>query len=594
MDIRQLADRLGDYKIKGNEIVFDLCPYCHGGDHRDKFSAAMNVEVGAFNCKRGSCGKQLSFKQVCEDFGYKTDFRSTVGTTYSRPAKLYKPPVTPIKPLTTATEQYLTLRKINCETQKAYRIGTDEHGNIIFPFYENRTDEKPVFLKFRPSHKVQAGERKSWRDSDTKPILFGMWLCKPDKPLCIFEGEIDAMSGYESGIPNCVSIPSGCEDLTFLDTCYDFIKQFEAIYLFGDNDAPGREMQQKLSTIFSEDHRVYLVEHDYKDANELLFRKGSQAVKTAYDTAHELPVYGLIDLATVTPLDVKHISRVGSGLKALDAKIGGFPLGECTILTGRRGEGKSTFAGQLALSAVNQSQNVCLYSGEMRSDRVQYWLNLQAAGTGNIENYHDTAMNRNVYSVKNPVLEKIKAWYAGKFFLYDNSIAGANESDSILKVFTYAVKRYNCKFMVIDNLMTCNYSGSDRDFYRQQSSLVGEFVNFAKHFNVHVLICAHPRKSNGSLSNDDISGSSDITNRVDNVFALEKLSDEAKAAAGCDAILSILKNRGDGATGKIGLDFDPVSRRLYVPSEGQLNYGWQNIEVAPAWIEAEVTDELPY
>ena len=370
-----------------------------------------------------------------------------------------------------------------------------------------------------------------------------MWLSDPVKPLCIFEGEIDALSGYESGIPNCVSVPSGCEDLSWLDTCYDWLNLFENIYLFGDNDDAGQAMQQKLSAIFAEDHRVFVVDHNFKDANELLFREGTKAVKAAYDNARELPVVGLIDLADVTPLDVTHIPHISSGLLALDSKIGGFPLGETSILTGRRGEGKSTFAGQLALSAVNQGWHACIYSGEMRADRVQYWLNLQAAGAENIDLYHDEFLNRDISTVKKPALEKIKQWYAGKIFLYDNSIDQAGEAESILKVFKYAVKRYDCRFFLVDNLMTCRYSGNDRDFYRQQSSLVGEFVQFAKQFNVHVLLCAHPRKTVGGLSNDDISGSADISNRADNVFSLELLDEKAKVSAGCDSLLSILKNR---------------------------------------------------
>lgn len=592
-DIRQAAARLGEYHEKGNELVFKLCPYCHGGDHRDRYSAAMNAETGAFNCKRGSCGVGRSFRQLCEDFHIPVEERRP-NTYYGRPAasKRYKMPSTQPQPLTTAAQDYLLLRKISVATQQAFRIGCDGHGNIVFPFFETATADKPVFVKYRPAHKVQQNERKSWRDTDTKPVLFGMWRCDPVKPLCIFEGEIDALSGSEAGIPNSVSVPSGCEDTGWLDTCYDWLQQFDSIYLFGDNDEPGRQMQQKLRTIFSEDHRVFIVEHPCKDANELLFRQGAEAVRSAYDTAHEVPPYGIIDLAAVTSLDIRHVPRVQSEIRALDARLGGFLMGELTVLTGRRGEGKSTLAGQFALSAVNQGKNVCLYSGEMRADRVQHWLNLQAAGSAFLDSWHDEEAGRDVYTVRKDALDKIKAWYAGRFWLYDNNCTGANDADSILRVFSYAAKRYGCEFFVVDNLMTCRYSGSDRDFYRQQSSLVGEFIRFAKQFNVHVLLCAHPRKAGGSLGNDDVSGSGDITNRADNVLSLERLDEKAQAEQGVDSMLSILKNRGDGASGTIGLRFDRASRRLFVPSEGEPVYGWH--EAPPEWTQTEIYEILPY
>ena len=109
-----------------------------------------------------------------------------------------------------------------------------------------------------------------------------------------FEGEIDAMSGHEAGIPNCVSVPSGAEDLTWLDTCFEWLRQFKAVYLFGDNDDPGKEMIQKLTVRLS-DYRLFIVSHPCKDCNELLYREGPEAVKRAYDNAKEVPVYGLID-----------------------------------------------------------------------------------------------------------------------------------------------------------------------------------------------------------------------------------------------------------------------------------------------------------
>jgi hypothetical protein len=127
------------------------------------------------------------------------------------------------------------------------------------------------------------------------------------------------------------------------------------------------------------------------------------------------------------------------------------------------------------------------------------------------------------------------------------------------------------------NLMTCRYgTDSDNNFYRMQSNLVGQLVEFAKRYDIHVHLVAHPRKSNGGLDNDDVAGSGDITNRADNVFSLERLSESDKKSHNCDTMLKILKNRVEGASGKIGLNYDPISRRLYMPSKGNTRvYGWE-------------------
>jgi twinkle protein len=96
----------------------------------------------------------------------------------------------------------------------------------------------------------------------------------------------------------------------------------------------------------------------------------------------------------------------------------------------------------------------------------------------------------------------------------------------------------------VDNLMTARFSTSaDRDFFRAQSNFTGRLVEFAKKFEVHVHLVAHPRKSQGALEADDVSGSGDITNRADNVFSLDRLDEKDAQMKGYTAALKVLKNR---------------------------------------------------
>ncbi len=60
---------LGDYTVKGAEIVPKLCPYCKGGQHGDKGTFALNTEKHTFKCFRGSFGKQGHFSELLRDFG---------------------------------------------------------------------------------------------------------------------------------------------------------------------------------------------------------------------------------------------------------------------------------------------------------------------------------------------------------------------------------------------------------------------------------------------------------------------------------------------------------------------------------------------
>ena len=592
MEPLDFADRyLKPYKLKGDEIIPQLCPFCKGGEHHDKETFALNARKLTYNCVRGKCSETGTFRQLCVEFGEEVN-RVDVRSYKAR--RTYKKPETKIHEKGQQVEEYLKLRKIRYSTAEAYRIGDDGKGNIIFPFYKN---DELVFVKFRPSRKLKKGEKKAWREADTEPVLFGMDLCDTNKPLCIFEGEIDAMSGHEAGIPNCVSVPSGAEDMTWLDTCYEWLQQYKSIYLYGDNDEPGKEMIRKLTVKLS-DHRLHIVEHPYKDCNELLYRDGAEAVRAAYDAAKEIPIHGLISLADVKPLDIKNIPSVKSNIPGLDSRTGGFLMGDLSVWTGKRGEGKSTLLGQMMLESVNEGEKVCVYSGELRPDRFQYWVNLQAAGKSNISSYYDANKGREVFYIEREKLEQIREWYSGKFWLYDNSICEDTEETSILKVFEYAAKRYDCRVFMVDNLMTARYNtNNEANYYRAQSSFVGQLVEFANRFNVHVHLVAHPRKTNGALDNDDVSGTGDITNRAANVFALERLKEEDQAKYDCEVALKILKNRWEGATGTIGLNFCKVSKRLFVPSAGNnRTYGWEQSEpVNLKWWEKDSKDgEFPF
>jgi twinkle protein len=564
---------LQPFNIKGDEIVPDRCPFCHGGDGgKDKHTFALNIVNQTYNCKRGSCGRQGHFTQLCKEFGVSTD-----KDTFQPPKKTYKKPSKKPQSLHDAALGYLKLRGISKATADAYRVGTDESGNLMFPYYDGSGEH--VFNKYRPAHKLKPGERKAWRDEGTMPVLYGMWKCDPALPLTLVEGEADAMACHEAGIPNAVSVPSGAEDFTWLDTCWEWLGQFNAIYLYGDNDAAGMGMINKLRVKLS-NHRLFVVEHEFKDANELLHRRGPGAVRAAYDAAVEMPVEGLFNLANVVPLDVSNIPAVNSSIKELNKDLGGFLMGDVTIWTGERANGKSTVVSMQMLDAIEQGFNVCAYSGELQASRFQYWTDLQAAGAANVQSYYDHTRERTVYYVPQDVKSKIHKWYDRKYWLYDNKIAMENEEISILNRFELAAKRFDCRVFMIDNLMCADFGRmTDKDFYRSQSRFVGQLVSFASKHNAHVHLVAHPRKTNGKdINNDDVSGSGDVTNRAANVILVKRKDNDAAV----DLTLEIKKNRWEGTNGAYGLRYCKTSRRVYQPAVGNtLKYGWENISAEP-------------
>lgn len=564
----EFAERhFGQYRVHGNEIIPTYCPYCHGGQNRDKHTFALNAEKLTFNCKRGSCGVSGTFNQLCRDFGEEVISRNF---ELRRPKKEYKTPTTKVKPATAKVEAYLKLRGFSKSTWERRGVGDDGKGNIAFPYYENG---KLVLMKFRPARKVKKGERKGWREKGGKPVFWGMDLCTPDKPLIICEGEGDALALDECGIPNVVSVPSGAEDLTCVDECWDWLEKFKRIIIWVDNDEPGQRLQRNLIKKLGA-WRCSVVSAERKDANEVLVLDGKDAVIQAVNNAVEVPVSGLVRLADVRAFDYASTVRVRSGIRGLDSVTGGFMMGQVSVWTGINSSGKSTLLGQIMLEAIDQGFAVCAYSGELPAPVFRYWIDLQAAGPRNIEMRFDSIRGAEVAYPKAEVLPKIREWYRDKFFLHDSF--GSTTENNLLEVFEYAARRYDCRVFLIDNLMTTVIGSNDKDFYRKQSEFVGRVMDFAHKHEVHVHLVAHPRKTTGRLTKMDVAGSGDITNRPDNVFGVHRLTPEEQQKEGCEAMVDIFKNRFSGRQDvSVGLKFIDTCKRFYMASDtGVRDFSW--------------------
>lgn len=565
-----LEKHLQPYRLAADEARVRTCPFCKGGESGDLYTFSVNLETGVYHCFRGSCNAHGDFQQLGRHLG---ETVKPVTRFQSHSAINYLPPSSRCHALTDDIISYFRGRAISEQTLNAYGVSADDKGHILFPFYAGG---ELVYVKHRRIHR-QKNDPKEWADRDTRPILFGMDICDPKLPLVITEGMIDALSLYEAGITNAVSVPSGCENLRWIEECWDWLEQFDEIVLFGDNDVPGRRMVSQLTKRLGES-RCRVVEeypvgedgNELKDANDILVQLGVLDVLTTFDGAKDIPVRGLIDLSTIIPEDPTTIPRIKTNIPRLDYCIGGLREGAVTVFTGKPGDGKSTVAGLLLLNAIQAGYNACAYSGELSAGEFQQWINLQAAGSEYITLKYDPIQDCNIPVVPDDVAEAIKQWYAGKFFLFDNQqIFENNQSESILDVFTTAVRKYGCKLFLIDNLMMVTSDTDDET--RAQGKFMNMVKRFANKYQVHVIVVAHPRKAQYGrtrISQDDIGGNSATIRLAHNGIVVKRPN------------LEIIKARDTGRQQIIECCYCPDSHRIYQKDKGDLNYfGWDRTNV---------------
>lgn len=573
-DVYGLANALGaETKTKGDELFFRWCPYCKGGGS-DKDTFSINLTNGTYKCFRSSCGAQGHLVQIARDFGYPLQFDD-------HKKKYRQLPQRPVR-VTTPAVEYMKSRGISKEITEAYRITTakDSPKTLAFPFY----DEHGVlqFIKYRKTDFVRGRDKnKEWCERDTMPILFGMDRCEGFDRLIITEGQIDSLSLAQAGIKNAVSVPTGAMGFTWLENVWDWILKFSEVVVMGDHekgkitlvDELSRRLPMPLKVVHAED---YLGE---KDANDILRKYGENALRDAIKKADIIPVSHVKELADVESVDLMRLPRVCTGIDGLDRVIGGLYYGQVILITGKRGQGKSTVVSQIIAEALNQQLSVLVYSGELPDYHFKRWLDMQIAGPQNIKTSYNQFSDP-VYSIEDGVTEKINDWYRGRAYIYDNN-AVDDEDEDLVQTIERAVCRYGINLVCVDNLMTAIDVSSADAQYLKQSQFVRKLKLLAQKHNIAVILVAHPKKTQGDVNdNDSVSGSSDITNRVDTVISYVKNEDENTTPGGK---LLVLKNR---MTGKLAVKdnavpvaYDEKSKRIYnTPKRCDFKYGWEKEE----------------
>lgn len=562
-------------KIKDNELFFKYCPYCNGGSHNDKETFSINLDNGTFNCFRSSCNKQGHFVELARDFNFELDFGET---------KQYR--VLPQKKPTPTNNaiEFMANRGISKDVVTRYRLTTkkDNKNIIVFPFYDE--NDVLVAVKYRKADfNKYRDKNKEWFEKDTKPILFGIAQCKDFDRLIITEGQIDSLTVAECGFDNAVSVPTGANGFTWLTLCWDWIIKFKEVIVFGDYergkisllDTLQNRLPQKVKAVRTVD---YLGE---KDANDILQKYGKKAIVDCIENAEVPKIANVKDLSEVEKVDINALPKIKTNIAELDRVIGGLIFGQVILLSGKRGNGKSTFMSQLVCEALEQNESVFIYSGELADYHFKRWLDYQLAGADNVVSYKNEYGDNNYY-IKDDITEKISNWYKGRAFIYDNNFVPDedNELETITDTIEKVIKQFGVKLICIDNLMTAMESVDEQNnLYLSQSNFVGRLKKIAIKYDVVIILVAHPRKSDKDFTNDDVSGSGDITNKVDVVMSYQR--DENNPTY--NSKLIITKNRlfgkyaiGDSA---IGLIYSEQTKRIASLSSGVRHYGWENEQI---------------
>ena len=291
-----------------------------------------------------------------------------------------------------------------------------------------------------------------------------------------------------------------------------------------------------------------------------------------------------LSMKDVKYVDISQMTVLPTGYTALDRKIMGLLLGDVTILSGLSGAGKTSWLDCIILNVVERGFKVGVWSGELQDFRFQSWIDNVAAGKNHVVKNPNFD---NLYYVPSGIAEKINAWLDGKLFLYNNNYK--NRWKQLFVDIQELVEKQDCKLIVLDNLMALNISDFDGAKNEQQSQFINELKDYAKQKNIHVILVCHPRKQDGFLRKESISGTADLTNLCDNLFILHRVGRDFHSRAveffgeaevqryqNFDTVVEVCKNRMLGVQDYlVGMYYESESRRLKNEISEHIIYGWE-------------------
>jgi twinkle protein len=195
------------------------------------------------------------------------------------------------------THQAIRSRKISEETCKFFGYGVGEYmGQVVHVCNIYSEESKRIAQKIRFKNKDFNIIGKLGKDT-----LIGMHKWRGGKRLVITEGEIDMLSVYEVGKNQfpVVSLPHGAGNAAKAITGSEqFLKKFDEILLFFDNDKAGQDATQDCKKLLGPRCKVVLL-NGYKDANEALKEGKAQEIISAIYNAKSYKPSAVVTVSDV-------------------------------------------------------------------------------------------------------------------------------------------------------------------------------------------------------------------------------------------------------------------------------------------------------
>ena len=415
--------------------------------------------------------------------------------TYQRKGssdKVYVRPLTPevVEEVSTNVEKWFEGRGISKNTLKALKVTegqefmpqTGQNENTIhFNYFVGNQLINVKYRDGRKNFKLFKGAEKVFYNINN---IVGYEYC------VIVEGEMDALSLYECGIHNAISVPNGAtlnnNNLDYLDNCIDYFTDKEKIIIAVDGDEAGQALQAELVRRLGAEVCYLATFEDCKDANEYLLKYGKEKLVQCIAKAKPVP---LENVTTFKDIEGEITDFVENGFKPgfqiglqnFDSIFSTY-TGQFITVTGIPSSGKSDFVDQMVVGYNNNYQWKTAFASPENAPTYLHAHKIMR------KVWQDMPTKKDIGTDKwNQVADHVN----DNFFFIDME---KYTLEAVLRKGAELVKRKGIKCLVIDpfNKVRSNDASGDVNVYTLE--YLSKIEIFAKKYDVLVIVVAHPTK----------------------------------------------------------------------------------------------------
>ncbi len=137
-------------------------------------------------------------------------------------------------------------------------------------------------------------------------------------------------------------------------------------------------------------------------------------------------------------------------------------------------------------------------------------------------------------------------WHKNKFTLFNKGESNLKTTEELFELISSEVKANKYNLVVIDNLMSILSVEKASEKLEAQADFAQRCCDLAKSEQIHIILVLHPNKQvqkGQTMEFENISGSSDLYNKADNIIAVKRNYDSENLAQGISGEIEVLKNR---------------------------------------------------